>query len=391
MKIFIILKKNILTIIFLFFLIFLVVFSNNNLAAAGNGLALWSKCVVPSLFPFFIATELLNYTNFSNLLGKLLHKIMRPLFNVPGEGAYAFIMGIISGYPVGAKIVSDFYEKDICSKNEAERMLAFTNNSGPLFIIGTVGVLLFGNSSIGLLLFITHILASITVGIILGIKSRLHIKSDRSEKKLILNSFQKSDNIIENDSISNIGNIIASSISKSISTTLQIGGFIVLFSVIISILNKLNIITYICDFFSIFGIPKSFSNSLISGIIELTNGVNFAANLHEKNISVNIILCSFLLGFGGFCVLLQVLGIVSKVNLSIKKYLYGKLLQGLIAALYTSIFINNFSIFNFDIKNTAQGFNANFYSLALFLVSMLFVLTIFFYHKKTLNHNSKLN
>ncbi len=63
---------------------------------------------------------------------------MKPIFNVPGIGAYAFIMGIISGYPVGAKIVTEFRKNGECSKAEAERLLAFTNNSGPLFIIGTV-------------------------------------------------------------------------------------------------------------------------------------------------------------------------------------------------------------------------------------------------------------
>lgn len=63
---------------------------------------------------------------------------MKPIFNVPGIGAYAFIMGIISGYPVGAKIVTEFRKNGECSKAEAERLLSFTNNSGPLFIIGTV-------------------------------------------------------------------------------------------------------------------------------------------------------------------------------------------------------------------------------------------------------------
>ena len=62
---------------------------------------------------------------------------MRPIFNIPGEGAFPFVMGIISGYPMGAKIISKFKQQGICTNEEAERMLSFTNNSGPLFIIGT--------------------------------------------------------------------------------------------------------------------------------------------------------------------------------------------------------------------------------------------------------------
>ena len=83
-------------------------------------------------------------------------------------GGFAFTMGLISGYPVGAKIVSDFREKRLITKDEGERLLCFTNNSGPLFILSTVGIALFGDTKTGLLLLLTHILACITVGIILG-------------------------------------------------------------------------------------------------------------------------------------------------------------------------------------------------------------------------------
>lgn len=122
-------KRNILSIILILFTICLVIFSRSNLEAAKSGLLLWANNVVPSLFPFFIATELLRYTNIIRLLGRYFNKLMRPIFNVPGEGTFAFIMGIISGYPTGAKIVVDLREKGFCTKPEAERLLAFTNNS----------------------------------------------------------------------------------------------------------------------------------------------------------------------------------------------------------------------------------------------------------------------
>lgn len=138
------LKNNILSILFVFFTICLIIFSKENLVACKSGLLLWANSVIPALLPFFIATELLGHTNVVSFIGKLLNKFMKPIFNVPGIGAYAFIMGIISGYPVGAKIVTKFRQDGQCSKVEAERLLAFTNNSGPLFIIGTVGITMFG-------------------------------------------------------------------------------------------------------------------------------------------------------------------------------------------------------------------------------------------------------
>lgn len=141
-------KKHILPTTFIIFTICLVLFSKENLSATKNGLLLWANSVVPALLPFFIATELLSHTTVVTSIGHLLNKYMRPIFNVPGIGAYAFIMGIISGYPIGAKIVTDFRNNGQCSKAEAERLLAFTNNSGPLFIIGTVGISMFGDTLI---------------------------------------------------------------------------------------------------------------------------------------------------------------------------------------------------------------------------------------------------
>ena len=183
-------KELILPLILVVFTGCLIIFSNANLSAAKNGLVLWANSIVPSLFPFFVATELLSHTNFIYYAGKISNKFMNPIFNVRGEGCFAFIMGIISGYPIGAKIATNFRENGICSKEECERLLSFTNNSGPLFIIGTVGISMFGNSTIGFLLLITHLLAAITVVKYLNISNEVIQKAIqkiikvRSKKKV---------------------------------------------------------------------------------------------------------------------------------------------------------------------------------------------------------------
>ncbi len=340
-----IIKKNFLTTIFALFLIFLVIFSQTNLFAAKNGLTLWAKNVVPSLFPFFIATELLNYTNIPYYLGKLTNKFMKPLFNVPGEGSYAFIMGIISGYPVGAKIINKFIEDGTCTKSEAERMLAFTNNSGPLFIIGTVGISLFGDSLIGIILFITHLLACITVGLIFGFISKHNWNWINSKRNYRNNISANSCNV------SDLGNILSNSITNSISTILLIGGFIVLFSIIISIFNNLNVIDFVANLLSYFGISNDLGKGILIGLLELTNGVNSISMIHCKNMSLQIITCAFLLGFAGLSIFLQIFSIASKNNLSMRPYLIGKLLQGIIAAFYTFVILQCCGSFYFNIIN----------------------------------------
>lgn len=380
-------KRNTIPLVLLLFTICLVLFSKSNLSAAKSGLVLWANSVVPSLLPFFIATELLSNTNIIHIIGKILNKFMRPIFNVPGEGAYAFLIGIISGYPVGAKIVTNLRQDGICSKSEGERMLCFSNNSGPLFIIGTVGISLFGSSQTGFLLFFTHILACITVGIILGLFDRFK-KNDNANKSISSKVLTKSANC----NFSNLGEILGKSIHNAISTVTMIGGFVVLFSVIISILKQSHIIDGVCilisPLFNAIGINSSISEAFITGIIELTNGVKLASLIHDKIISNQIILCAFLLGFGGFSILLQVLSITSKSDLSIKPYVIGKLLQGLFASIYTYIALHYIPFLNLDLQPVFSDQNiklSNFplhispifyFSLCIFLCLLIYICNI---------------
>ena len=338
-------KQLILPFLLVIFTGCLIIFSNSNLSAAKNGLVLWANSIVPSLFPFFVATELLSHTNFTYYLGKILNRFMKPIFNVRGEGSFAFIMGILSGYPIGARIAANFRENNICSKEECERLLSFTNNSGPLFILGSVGISMFGNSTIGFLLLITHLLASLTVGIIFRFW-KYNAKYVSIKNSSYINS---KDNI----SFSNLVSIIGTSISNSINIILLIGGFVVLFSVIISILQTSQLLDFLSNFikpiFNLLNIPTEFGNGIISGILELTNGLNIVCNIPSKKVSINIIIASFLLGLGGFSILLQVWSTIAKTDLSIKPYILGKLLQACISAFYTFIFLNTFPFFNFDL------------------------------------------
>ena len=356
MKFFILsLRRNILPFFFVIIAICLVIFSKTNLYAASNGLTLWATCVVPSLFPFFVITNLLSHTKVVSFTGKLLDKFMRPLFNVPGIGGFSFVMGLISGYPIGAKVVSDFRENNLVTKDEGERLLAFTNNSGPLFILSSVGISLFGDTKTGLLLLCTHILSCITVGIVLGKFSTKTITNLNQRKYNSKSNIKINSNTI---TLKNLGEVLGNSINNAISTVLMIGGFVVIFSVIISILNSTNTLNFLSTFFNplltFLGFDLDFAKPLLSGIIELTNGINSVANIHIKSISQNIILCAFLLGFGGFSVLLQVFSIVAKTDLSMKKYLVGKLLQGFLAAIYTFIALKFIPSINLDIVETSS-------------------------------------
>ena len=395
--IFLSLKRNILPFILVLFTICLVIFSNSNLVATKNGLKLWATCVVPSLFPFFVITNLLSHTKVVNTIGKLLDKCMRPIFNVPGVGGFAFVMGLISGYPVGAKIVADFREKGLVTKDEGERLLAFTNNSGPLFILSSVGIALFGDTKTGLLLLVTHILSCITVGILLAkFSKKSEIENSYDTKKNFghsskLKSKYNSSESSQDITLKNLGAVLTTSINNSISTIFMIGGFVVIFSVIIAILNQTSVLdklsTFLYPILNLLNIDLEFAKPLLSGILELTNGVNLVANIPSKLISQNIVLSAFLLGFGGFSVLLQVYSIVSKTDLSMKKYLVGKFLQGIVAGIYTFLALRFLPFLNLDVVQTSSLLNAStnfnsafysfFYNFGIFVIAIALVICIF--------------
>lgn len=316
--------KFLIKVFLILFIIFLIMFSKTNILAVQNAISLFFEKVFPSLFPFFIAADLLSHTNIINILNTILSPIMKPLFNVSGKGAFPFIMGIISGYPTGAKIVSDYRKNNICTKVECERLLAYTNNSGPLFIIGTVGSSLFLSTEIGILLLITHIFGTLTVGIIF---------------RFYKNNYYRNENIVDELDIDNFSSILTESIFNSFKTTGMIFGFIIMFSIINNILLTS-------------GILKLFPSAIIGSILstcEITNGINYISMIKSSNLTIQLILTSFFLGFGGISVLMQVYSIISKTDLSIKPYILGKLLHGLTSAIYTLIIILLFPSFSFKI------------------------------------------
>ena len=336
-------KSLTLPIIFLAFILCLILFPAQSYKAAQYGFNLWLNVVFPSLFPFFVGAELLNGTGLIRAAGILLEPIMRPLFNVPGAGSFAFAMGICSGYPVGAKITSDLRQANLCTKTEAERLLAFTNNSSPLFITGAVATGIFGNPKLGLWLLSAHILACITVGILFRFYKRSESKKGHKINQNLTYRMLEELNNSPKIYFSDIGLLLGNAIKNSISTLLMICGFIVLFSVIINILISIKVIFFLSlgvkYIFQYLGIAFSMAPPLVSGLFEITTGINYI-NQSFAPLCQKIIIAAFILGWGGLSIHAQVASIISKSGISLKPYLIGKFLQGLFAAIYTALFLN---------------------------------------------------
>ena len=140
--------------------------------AAIMGLNLWWNVVFPSLLPFFILSDILMGLGVVHFIGILLEPLMRPVFNVPGIGAFALSMGLASGYPMDAVITCKFRKNNLCTAVEAERLLSFTNTADPLFMFGAVAVGMFGMPELGATLALAHYLSSLIVGVIFRFHGR---------------------------------------------------------------------------------------------------------------------------------------------------------------------------------------------------------------------------
>ena len=326
------------------FILCLILLSETVVKSALSGLQLWAGVVVPSLFPFFIAAEVMNSTGFIRASGLLLEPLMRPLFNVPGCGSFPLAMGVTSGYPVGAKITCDFRRNGNLTKTEAERLLAFTNNSGPLFIVGAVGTGMYGSPRIGIFLFFCHLFACITVGFLFRFYKynkrpcRVESTSIKSSIKP-LRAFKSKLVDDHNSNKFNFGTVLGDAVGNSVSTILAIGGFIVLFSVIIHLLSEIGAIGALTDVFAILlsplGVDTIIIKGVLSGLFEITTGSGMISAALGIPIYQQLPAASFIIGWAGLSVHFQVLSIASKTDISIRPYLVGKLLQGIISAVYT--------------------------------------------------------
>lgn len=389
-------------LVFFCFTFCLVLYAKDCFKSAQYGFDLWLDVVLPSLFPFFVSAELLRGTSLIKQIGTIFEPIMRPLFNVPGAGSFAFIMGLFSGYPVGAKIGAELYDQGLCTKNQAERLISFSNNSSPLFITGAAAVGIFNKPELGLLLLSAHYLGCITVGVIYGLHSRL---KPSKEKHYIQFSMNYSNNETP-ITLSNIGIKLSDAIINSINTLLMIGGYIVIFSVLVTILNKLNIILVIslviksilffADFAFSLALPMS------SGLFEITSGINLV-KLSFAPTTQKIIITSLILGWGGLSVHAQVAGIVSKYGISIKPYLLGKFLQGIFSAIYTAVLLrfsgqlpNNempvFARYEYPSIHSIPSYLLNSITTCVIMIMVILLTSVYIRLKEKIrgNHNSPL-
>ena len=267
--------------------------------AISKGILVCANSILPTLFPFFIISDLWCTLGYSQQVSKVLSPFMNAVFHLPGSAAPALITAAVGGYPVGIQTLTKLYENNAISKHHAEATLLFCNLAGPAFILGIVGVGLFQSLQIGVVLWVIHLASAFSIGFLF--RPSASTPDTNVQYTATDTAFLPA---------------LTLAIKKAGETTVQVCIFILFFSIVTENLAHL--------------LPSSVQSAVLLGSFELASGCTSLGNLGLPQKTVFVI-CSGFLGWGGLCVHFQSVSMLSRTDLSTKNHWAGKALQGLLS------------------------------------------------------------
>ncbi len=298
------------------FVCYLLTHPRISFTAVEGALTLCLKTLIPSLFPFMIAGELLITSGFPDTVQRFLGKIFHRVFGLNGKGAAAFVIGAFCGFPVGAKTAVSLYTSGDISKEDAERLSGISNNAGLGFLISGVGAGIWGNITFGVALYVSQIISAVITGAILfGSRRKSEIKtpvsrmSTHTEKDFSL-SGARSD-----------------AVSSAALSMLKVIGFVVFFEVMLSALSEALLSVGV----------NTLTVSLVCAFTEISSGAKalYSLALFPSQLwtaAAKILTFTFS-AFGGLSVYMQYCAFACPAGLSTKAYLKTKLTQAAVCTL----------------------------------------------------------
>lgn len=273
---------------------------------AKSGLTLWFSVVFPALLPFMVISGTIVRMGIASSIGRILYPLLHKCLHVSENGCYPVVIGLLSGYPLGAKTIADLCISGGITQEEGQYLLTFCNNASPMFMLEYMGAYCMGLPRPELLLLIVYLSAFLNAFLHqkrLGCyqKDNCVVKYTRQEKKedFFMNALDES-------------------ILDSFVTLAKVGGYIILFSILAGLGGEM--------------LPLSpLTKTAGLGIIELTTGGEYIRNLLNNSLQIWI-LGAAVCAFGGLSSIAQTSSVLQGSGLSLKKYFLAKLCQTLIAA-----------------------------------------------------------
>jgi len=287
-------------------LLITVILLNPKTASDGikNGITLLLTTVIPSLFPFLVIASYIASSDAFKMLSGIFAKITKVIFKLSPDGFIPILMGLLGGYPIGAKITADLYKSNRITQNEAERLMYFTVNSGPAFTITAVGVGMLHNYYSGVILYLSNILTALVMGFLCRFLS--DNKASEAEK------------VIPQDK----AYAFINSVSSGANAIINISAWVLTFSCISGIIESFNLNTS----FELF----------LNAILEVTNGCKVCS----KETSLPVI--SAILGFGSLSVICQVSPYFSICKVKLQNFIVSRILNSSLSAFFTFQLLNIF-------------------------------------------------
>ena len=285
-----------MTLLSIALLCLLLIFPTLSIEGACNGLRLWSQVVLPTLAPFIICTQMVVALGGVELLILPFYPLAHALFGLSKSGTYVLLCGLLCGYPLGAKMCSDFLAHGQISRKEADFLLSICNHPSPMFLLGFVRTQL--NFIVSpVLLLICIYLPILPVSVL----SRKFYRCRNSTSAPTTAELKKTDKISIEDAI-----------MSTCETMVIIGGYMMLFSILVMWIQQLTFLP----------LPVK---AMLTGTAEITTGVNQLCTVLPSQKALLPVIAT--VAFGGLSGIFQTRSVIKKAGLSIRHYTLWKIIH----------------------------------------------------------------
>lgn len=293
------------------------------IGAAKEGLALWALVVLPSVLPFFFITLALSRLGGGAVFSKALAPITNFLYKADGAAGFVQISGIISGYPVGARLIAELKEQNAIDRKTATKLSVFCSTASPLFIVGGVGIGMLGSKNAGAILLLSHVLAAVFNGVLF----RFYC-----DNRPIGGLLQKN----------STDNLLGDCAYLAAEACITAGTLICVFYVAGEVLLSLNLLYPLQAPLSILLGDSEKAAAFSAGLIECTMGCKMLA---KTSGTMRLPLISAVISFGGASVIAQSAAFLKAAEVKISVFVLGKITQMLLAFVICLVFCSLFKVY----------------------------------------------
>ncbi len=281
--------------------------------SAKEGLLMWFQIVLPSLLPFSIVSSVIMGLGLTERITGVVAPVLQRVFGITRSGCYAVVVGMLSGYPLGAATTAELYRGQRICKEEAQYILTFCNNASPMFLTEFIGVSCMGLHKPLIVLILVYIAG--WIGTVIDRGGRHIMRSLGLENSW---SAEFAGRKQEKPYAGNVINVLDESILHSFVILTKVGGYIILFSILAGIVQQM------CPF------APEYKAGIVSALEITTGAVLLSSTI--PGISGQVLLAAFC-AFGGLSSVAQTASVISETDLSTGKYVIAKIRQGIIAGI----------------------------------------------------------